>query len=85
MTAKPSCQDIIRWTATPPAMTASYEATLLKYRGNILSIRSDIQDLCHCYGIVMLLQSMTTSILINELDEGSFSSLEAQKCLFLQN
>lgn len=85
MTAKPSGQAIIRWIATPPAMTASYEATLLKYTENILSISSGIQDLCHCYGIVMLLQTITISILINELDQGSFSSFEAWKCLFLHN
>lgn len=48
MTTKPSGQAIVLWIATPPAMMVSYEATLLKYTENILSIRSGIQDLCYC-------------------------------------
>lgn len=71
------------WIATPPAMTACYETTLLKYTDNILSIRSGFQDICHCYGGGVLLQSMTMSVLITELNQSLFSSLWALNYSFL--
>lgn len=54
ITTKPNGQAIIRWIATPSAVTASYEATLLKYTENIPSIRcsKSLPLLWQCYAFV---------------------------------
>lgn len=53
MTTKLSGWAIIRQIATSPAVTAPYAATLLKYTENILSTKSHIQDLYHCFPCAM--------------------------------